>query len=261
MMPNPTPSRCRPARHLEGAAIQAGRVRVRPRRDISLAVASGVLASVLGGACALTAPHHVDSRFAPADAVEQPIDVIVAAPVDARHFTDASNRAPVPSVQGDPSDTALTARTVGRRLSTRSMLGPNVTLPPGESVAGWVRHAVVDGLRRAGVRASPAAARPAGGADTLPRLEVTVRQFWLDVKPGRNLAVVEYRAEIEILGDWPRFGEGRIVRAQGTVSAAALDMMLWRRTFDRALAEIADATARAAGEGEAARQGTGDGMT
>jgi hypothetical protein len=246
-MPSPSPSRRGPARFAETARGRAPRLPARLRPGATPALVAALCTSLLGGACALTTPHHVESRFAPADVIEQPMAVIVSAPVDARPFTDASNRAPVPSVQGDPSDTTLTSRTVGRRLSTRSMLGPNVTLPPGESVAAWVRHAVVDGLRQAGVRAGPAVAAPAHEVESLPRLDVTIRQFWLDVKPGRNLAVVEYRAEIEILGDWPRFGEGRIVQTQGTVSAAALDMTLWRRTFDRALAEIARETARAAG--------------
>jgi len=42
--------------------------------------------------------------------------VHVARVADTRRFVTASNRAPIPSLRGDPNDAALSERMVGRRL-------------------------------------------------------------------------------------------------------------------------------------------------
>lgn len=212
---------------------------------LAIPTAASLLLSVVVSACGLTSPLYVESKFSAPTPLSTPPVVVVAPPVDARRFTAASNRAPVPSVRGNPLDSDLTTRTIGRRLSGTGMLGANVTLPPGESVAHWVGRAVVDGLRRANVPAVAADSEAVDVPMEVPHLEVTVLAFWLDVKPEAAIAIIEYRAEVEISGDWPRLAGGRTVSTQGTVSAGGLDNTLWRRSFDKALDDIVAKTARA----------------
>jgi hypothetical protein len=213
-----------------------------------LRIAGAVAAmGLITSACATGAPQYVESEYTPASPPAASPTVLVAEPVDARAFTDASNRAPVPSVQGDPKDTALTTRVIGRRPATKRTLGSNVTLPEGQRVVDFVGQAVADGLRQAGVTATTAGATSGGGANALPRLAVTVRDFWLESRPRGEVAVIEYRFVIDVQGDWPRFRDGRTIESRGTVSSGGLNTVLWRRTFDRALEDIAKQTGLAAG--------------
>lgn len=207
---------------------------------------ASLLLALSTAACGMTKPLYVESHYAIPAAPTGAVQVVVATPVDLRPFSSASNRAPVPSVQGDPDDSALTARVVGRRLDGLEMLGPNIVLPPGESVALWVGRAVVAGLRDAGVEAvlesatPPAAAR--GNLPAPPRLRVSIHEFWLDVQPAAGLPTIEYRVEIALQGSVPGFRDGASAAAQGGVSAGGLDMMLWSRSFDRALQQITTKT-------------------
>lgn len=217
-----------------------------PTRRLRLAGALAATA-LLAGACAAGAPQYVESEYTPAAPPATAPAVVVAEPTDARVFTDASNRAPVPSVQGDPKDTALTARVIGRRPATKRTLGSNVTLPEGQRVVDYVGRAVADGLRQAGIAATTTDAAAGAGAAPLPRLTVTMRSFWLESKPRGEVAVIEYRFVVDVQGDWPRFRDGRTIDSRGTVSSGGLNTVLWRRTFDRALEDIAKQTALAAG--------------
>jgi hypothetical protein len=231
--------------------MQTGQRRHRTRRHPRVLGGIGsLLLALMTTACGITKPLYLESKYAIPAAPTGAVQVVVATPVDLRPFSSASNRAPVASVQGDPADSALTARVVGRRLDGLDMLGPNILLPPGESVAQWVGRAVVDGLRDAGVEAVLDSAGPVDATDgahpTPARLRVSIHEFWLDVKPAAGLATIEYRVEIALQGSVPGFGEGAGASAQGGVSAGGLDMTLWRRSFDRALQEIATKTARLA---------------
>ncbi len=194
----------------------------------------------------MSKPLYLESRYAIPNAATGAVQVVVATPADLRPFSGSSNRAPVPSVQGNPADAALTARVVGRRVDGINMLASNIVLPPGESVSQWVGRAVVEGLRTAGIEAELAAAEADDGATRPPRLSVSIHEFWLDVQPSAGLATVEYRVEIALQGAVRGFNEGANVSAQAGVSAGGLDMTLWRRSFDRALEAIAEKTAQQA---------------
>ena len=230
-------------------------VRTHRRRRVVLSSATGragitsMLLIWIATACGLTTPLYLESQYAIPTTPTATVQVVVATPVDLRPFSAASNRAPVPSVQGDPADAALTARVVGRRLNGLQMLGPNILLPPGESVSLWVGRAVVEGLRAAGVPAVLAASGPNRAALGRPEpssLRVSIHEFWLDLKPSAGLPTIEYRVEIALQGSVAGFREAAGATAQGGVSAGGLDMTLWRRSFDRALDEIASKTAELA---------------
>ena len=224
-----------------------------PARQPLGLVALAAACSLALSACGLLSPAYVEPKYAPATPLAAGPGVTVAPAIDARPFTGASNRAPVPSVQGDPQDAELTARAIGRRPSGTGMLGANVTLPPGETVAGGVGRAVFAGVRLGGGGGGAAGAGAHDGASKT-HLGVTIASFWLDLKPGPSpVAIIEYRARIDLMGDWPRFREGRQVEVRGTVSAGGLDNTLWRRAFDRALAAIATETARELQPGQTAR--------
>jgi len=205
-----------------------------------------IVVGLTSSACGMTAPLYLESRYQTPAPVPGPVRVVVATPVDARIFSSSSNRAPVPSVQGDLADAALTARVVGRRPTATGMLGSNVLLPPDESVAQWVGRAVVEGLRQAGIAAVAEGAAGPPPDPSLPRLEVSIHDFWLNVQPSPGLPTVEYRVDLALLGPLTGFREGARIPAQNSVSSGGLDMTLWRRSFDRALADIATGVAGAA---------------
>ena len=210
----------------------------------------------MGAGCALTAPLHVESKYAPETPPGPGAEVVIETPLDARHFTTSDSRAPVPSLRGDPQDAELTARVVGRMPQTEFSLGPNVTLPPGQTVSSWIQKALVEGFREAGLNAEAAPASNNGETDASAApskhsgapaaLSATVVSFWLNVRNAPGPSVVVYRADIEITGDLPRFREGRTVTATGSVSQIGLDYALFRKSFDAALKAIASATAQAA---------------
>ena len=191
--------------------------------------------------CGLTAPNYVVPRYAAETAPGAGTAVQVAAPLDARHFTNANTRGPVPTLRGDAQDSALTARVVGRMPVTMETLGANVELPPEESVSAWVQKALVQGLREAGLDAQPASTGHSG-----PELQATIVSFWLNVRNSPGPSVVVYRAEIELTGDLQRFREGRTVTATGSVSQIGLNYALFRKSFDAALQAIAQSTAQTA---------------
>lgn len=218
----------------------------RPQGGSLRAIGMLSVAALLGSACGVTTPLYLDSGYETPTPEPGAVRVVVATPVDARGFSSASNRAPVPSVQGDPADPALTARVVGRRPTATGMLGSNVLLPPDQSVSQWVGRAVVEGLRQAGIAAVAEGAAGAPADPSVPRLEVSIHDFWLNVQPSPGLATVVYRVDLAILGPLTGFREGARIPAQNGVSAGGLDMTLWQRSFDRALADIASGVAAAA---------------
>ena len=229
-----------------------------PRRGEARIAIRGLLSAFalawVSAGCALSGPLYVESKYAPETPPGAGSAVMIERPLDARHFTTSDSRAPVPSLRGDPQDAELTARVLGRMPQTEFSLGPNVTLPPGQTVSGWIQKALVEGFREAGLNAEAAsnegdtdtASAPSKHSNASAALSATVVSFWLNVRNAPGPSVVVYRADIEITGDLPRFREGRTVTATGSVSQIGLDYALFRKSFDAALKAIAGATAQAA---------------
>lgn len=162
----------------------------------------------------------------------------LATVLDTRSFTTASNRAPVPSLRGDPMSASLTERVVGRWLAPSGRLGSNVLLEPPQSVPALVGRAIVFGLRTAGYRAvgeNPSVTGPAVD------LHATVSEFWIYQRPHGALA---YRARIILSGSLLPLRGGRIIEINGSVSAGAVDGVLWRRAVERCLEMIAEEVSR-----------------
>lgn len=164
------------------------------------------------------------------------LEVRIVEVADVRPFGSASNRAPVPTVRGDPHDSDLTERVVGRWLQHYGRLGANMALEPPQAVPDLVADALVSGLRSAGYRAFSGAGVDSDGA--VP-LSARIDELWLYERLHGGLGTVAYRIRITITGPLDGFRDGRVLQGRGSVSAGGVDRVLWRRALERALELIA----------------------
>jgi len=148
----------------------------------------------LGPGCALNrsvitlAPRQVEEK-----AAGKP--VVITRVTDLRKFEVAPADPSTPSLMdGSITDTAVTARAVGRKRGGFGKAFGDVLLPEGQDVTGLVRETLANSLREAGYKVV------AEGTPDAPGVEVDVKELWMWFSPGFWYVTLNFRSVLELKG-------------------------------------------------------------
>lgn len=156
--------------------------------------------------------------------------------VDKRVFEIKPNNPAIPSLQNDEvKDLAITQRAVARKRNTYGAALGDVLLPEGQTVTQLTRAALVNALRDSGYRVV-AAGEP--GYDTATPVGAEIQQFWAWMTPGFWQIKLEYRARIQLNGDWPLTGESRMLEGDALLTTSAAFESEWQKVISDGLTDL-----------------------
>lgn len=156
--------------------------------------------------------------------------------VDKRPFELKPNNPAIPSLQnGEIKDPTITRRAVARKRNTYGAALGDVLLPEGQTVTELTRSALVNGLRESGYMVV-AAGEP--GYDTAIPVSAEIEQFWAWMTPGFWQIKLDYRAHIQLTGDWPLAGDKRFLEGDVRVLSYAATESEWQRVINTGLEKL-----------------------
>ena len=156
--------------------------------------------------------------------------------VDKRVFELKPNNPSVPSLQnGEVKDLKITRRAVARKRNTYGAALGDVLLPEGQTVTQLTRAALVNALRDSGYRVVAAGD---AGYDTATPISADIEQFWAWMTPGFWQIKLEYRARIQLTGDWPLNGEKRTLEGDSLLTTTAAFESEWQKVISDGLQNL-----------------------
>ena len=150
--------------------------------------------------------------------------------------------------EGAPEDRALTSRVIGRRRALarpsidQRARGGNLLLPEDRSVALLVAEAVTEGFRQAGRRVVDPAQAPERGERPV---HVEVEGFWGRMKTGVGFPRFQTWIRIRVRAPETLLAAGGSVCAAASLASPSPSAGVWRRSYESALAHLAERVARA----------------
>lgn len=156
--------------------------------------------------------------------------------VDKRPFELKPNNPAIPSLQnGEIKDLNITRRAVARKRNTYGAALGDVLLPEGQTVTELTRAALASGLRESGYRVV-ALGEP--GYDSATPVSAEIEQFWAWMTPGFWQIKLDYRARIELTGDWPLAGEKRFLDGDVRILSYAATESEWEKVINTGLQDL-----------------------
>ena len=167
---------------------------------------------------------------------EQGAPVRIIEVVDKRVFAIAPPDPSTPSLKNDEiDDPAITKRAIARKRGGYGAALGDILLPEGETVEKLTASALASALKEKGYRV--VSAGEPGYDEALP-LSANINQFWGWFTPGFWTIKLEYRADVELTGDWPLTGDKRTVGGNSRYSGLAADTSAWRQLMNDGLSNL-----------------------
>lgn len=191
---------------------------------------------VLLGGCAVNRSEinvGVD-KVQPAAGAGVPVKLVAV--VDKRVFQLNPRQPSIPSLKdGEINNPAITKRAIARKRNTYGMAIGDVLLPPGRTVEGVVRDALVKSLSEAGYRVL-APGDP--GYEAAPALSADIHEFWSWGTPGFWEIAMEFKGLLRLHGDWPVAVDKRDVRGYARVTGFAGTESMWQLTINKGVENL-----------------------
>lgn len=164
----------------------------------------------------------------------QPVKIVEV--TDNRVFAINPPKPSTPSLKNDEiDDPSITKRAIARKRGGWGQALGDILLPEGETVEELTATALATALKEKGYRVVPEG-DPAH-ATALP-LRASINQFWGWFTPGFWAVKLEYRADVELIGDWPLDGNTQTVSGVSNWSGLAADTAAWRQLMNDGLANL-----------------------
>ena len=161
----------------------------------------------------------------------QPVKLVKV--VDKRVFAISPPNPSTPSLKNDEiDDPSITKRAIARKRGGFGQAFGDILLPEGETVEELTANALANALKERGYRVV-SEGDPAY-ATALP-LSADINQFWSWFTPGFWAIKLDYRANVELIGDWPLEDSGRTVGGTARYSGMAADTAAWRQVMNDGL--------------------------
>lgn len=164
----------------------------------------------------------------------QPVRIVDV--VDKRVFVISPPDPSTPSLKNNEiNDPSITNRAIARKRNGFGMALGDILLPEGETVEQLTASALATALKEKGYRVVPEG-DPAY-ATALP-LSANINQFWAWFTPGFWAVKLEYRADLELTGDWPLDGSSQTVGGTSKWSGLAATTAAWRELMNDGLSNL-----------------------
>lgn len=156
--------------------------------------------------------------------------------LDKRVFAIKPNNPSIPSLQNDEvTDPGITRRAVARKRNGYGAALGDVLLPEGQTVEQLTRAALANALRDSGYRVVAAGE---AGYDAATPVSAEIQQFWAWMTPGFWHIKLEYKARIQLNGDWPLAGENRMLEGDARIETSAAFESEWQRVINTGLMNL-----------------------
>lgn len=168
--------------------------------------------------------------------VENPASSIIVKIVevtDKRVFEIAPKKPSIPSLKnGEIDNPAITSRAVARKRNSFGAALGDILLPENRTVTQVTEEALSRALKESGYRV---ASKGDPDYESALPLKAEIKQFWGWFNPGFWVIKVNYRAEVELQGDWPITGENRIVKGASRLERAVASGAVWKEAIQKGM--------------------------
>jgi len=156
--------------------------------------------------------------------------------IDKRVFAIKPNNPSIPSLQNDEvDDPKITRRAVARKRNGYGAALGDVLLPEGQTVEQLTRSALVNALRDSGYKVVSVGE---AGYDAATPVGAEIQQFWAWMTPGFWQIKLEYKARIQLNGDWPLAGENRMLNGDARIETSAAFESDWKKVLEAGLTDL-----------------------